>query len=71
MERNARALYSVLSCRPMIINCTSTLRFFNDIVFVCGRWDTAGSPHRLAWLWLQVLEKWTKEQVPYEKGIGV
>lgn len=22
-----------------------------------------GSPHKLAWLWLQVLEKWTKERV--------
>ncbi|MGH0143881.1 UNVERIFIED_CONTAM: hypothetical protein FKN15_044643 [Acipenser sinensis] len=28
------------------------------------RWDTVGSPHRLAWLWLQVLEKWFQEQIP-------
>ncbi|RXM97625.1 Zinc finger FYVE domain-containing protein 26 [Acipenser ruthenus] len=28
------------------------------------RWDTIGSPHRLAWLWLQVLEKWFQEQIP-------
>ncbi|XP_041095786.1 zinc finger FYVE domain-containing protein 26-like [Polyodon spathula] len=28
------------------------------------RWDTVGSPHRLAWLWLQVLEKWSQEQIP-------
>ncbi|XP_062324940.1 zinc finger FYVE domain-containing protein 26 isoform X2 [Osmerus eperlanus] len=27
-------------------------------------WETMGSPHRLAWLWLQVLETWTKDQVP-------
>ncbi|MGH0131533.1 UNVERIFIED_CONTAM: hypothetical protein FKN15_046690 [Acipenser sinensis] len=26
------------------------------------RLDTVGSPHRLAWLWLQVLEKWFQEQ---------
>lgn len=22
-----------------------------------------GSPHKLAWYWLQVLEKWTEERV--------
>lgn len=27
------------------------------------RWESLGSPHKLAWYWLQVLEKWTKEQV--------
>lgn len=27
------------------------------------RWESVGSPHKLAWLWLQVLEKWTKEEV--------
>lgn len=27
------------------------------------RWESVGSPHKLAWLWLQVLEKWTKERV--------
>ncbi|TSV02061.1 Zinc finger FYVE domain-containing protein 26 [Bagarius yarrelli] len=26
-------------------------------------WETAGSPHRLAWFWLQVLEKHSKEKV--------
>ncbi|XP_071238607.1 zinc finger FYVE domain-containing protein 26 isoform X3 [Salvelinus alpinus] len=26
-------------------------------------WESVGSPHKLAWLWLQVLEKWTKEEV--------
>lgn len=27
------------------------------------RWETVGSPHRLAWFWLQVLERWSEEQV--------
>uniref|UniRef100_A0A3B4H3Y1 Zinc finger FYVE domain-containing protein 26 n=1 Tax=Pundamilia nyererei TaxID=303518 RepID=A0A3B4H3Y1_9CICH len=27
------------------------------------KWESVGSPHRLAWFWLQVLEKWTEEQV--------
>ncbi|KAJ8341067.1 hypothetical protein SKAU_G00333580 [Synaphobranchus kaupii] len=27
------------------------------------RWETVGSPHRLAWFWLQVLERWSPEQV--------
>uniref|UniRef100_A0A3P9AJI1 Zinc finger FYVE domain-containing protein 26 n=1 Tax=Esox lucius TaxID=8010 RepID=A0A3P9AJI1_ESOLU len=26
-------------------------------------WKSVGSPHRLAWFWLQVLEKWTKKEV--------
>ncbi|XP_014898779.1 zinc finger FYVE domain-containing protein 26 [Poecilia latipinna] len=25
---------------------------------------STGSPHKLAWFWLQVLEKWTQDQVP-------
>lgn len=29
----------------------------------CCRWESMGSPHRLAWYWLQVLEKWTEERV--------
>ncbi|XP_066550908.1 zinc finger FYVE domain-containing protein 26 isoform X2 [Amia ocellicauda] len=28
------------------------------------RWETVGSPHRLAWLWLLVLEKWSQEKIP-------
>ncbi|XP_015206656.2 zinc finger FYVE domain-containing protein 26 isoform X1 [Lepisosteus oculatus] len=28
------------------------------------RWETVGSPHRLAWLWLLVLEKWSQERIP-------
>lgn len=35
--------------------------------FTCSdlflRWESVGSPHRLAWFWLQVLEKWTEEKV--------
>ncbi|XP_028852607.1 zinc finger FYVE domain-containing protein 26 isoform X3 [Denticeps clupeoides] len=26
-------------------------------------WETVGSPHRLAWFWLQIQEKWTNEKV--------
>lgn len=26
-------------------------------------WELVGSPHKLAWFWLQVLEKWSQEQV--------
>ncbi|KAJ7988765.1 hypothetical protein DPEC_G00312610 [Dallia pectoralis] len=28
-------------------------------------WKSVGSPHRLAWFWLQVLEKWTKTEVSW------
>ncbi|XP_039598163.1 zinc finger FYVE domain-containing protein 26 isoform X1 [Polypterus senegalus] len=28
------------------------------------RWETVGSPHRLAWFWLLVLEKWFPDKVP-------
>lgn len=35
---------------------------FIFVFFFC-RWESLGSPHKLAWYWLQVLEKWTKEQV--------
>uniref|UniRef100_A0A3B5KZW3 Zinc finger FYVE domain-containing protein 26 n=1 Tax=Xiphophorus couchianus TaxID=32473 RepID=A0A3B5KZW3_9TELE len=27
------------------------------------KWGSAGSPHKLAWFWLQVLERWTQDQV--------
>ncbi|CAN9501956.1 unnamed protein product [Ophioblennius macclurei] len=27
------------------------------------KWDSVGSPHKLAWFWLQVLEKWTEERI--------
>lgn len=27
------------------------------------RWESVGSPHRLAWYWLQILKKLTKIQV--------
>ncbi|KAI1895233.1 hypothetical protein AGOR_G00104200 [Albula goreensis] len=26
-------------------------------------WETVGTPHRLAWFWLQVLERWSPEKV--------
>ncbi|XP_038158670.1 zinc finger FYVE domain-containing protein 26 isoform X1 [Cyprinodon tularosa] len=28
------------------------------------KWASVGTPHKLAWFWLQVLEKWTQDQVP-------
>ncbi|KAM6961331.1 zinc finger FYVE domain-containing protein 26-like [Aplochiton taeniatus] len=28
------------------------------------QWESVGSPHKLAWFWLQILEKRTKQQVP-------
>lgn len=37
---------------------------FTFTVWFC-RWETAGSPHRLAWFWLQVLEKHSKDKVKY------
>lgn len=36
-----------------------------DCVCCSCRWESVGSPHKLAWFWLQVLEKWTEEQVQY------
>lgn len=32
-------------------------------VFMCCRWGKMGSPHKLAWFWMLVLEDWTKEKV--------
>ncbi|XP_024910893.1 zinc finger FYVE domain-containing protein 26 isoform X2 [Cynoglossus semilaevis] len=27
------------------------------------KWESVGSPHKLAWFWLQTLEKWTEERI--------
>lgn len=59
------------ACVPQLVNQTGehsgSLR---DIIkaIICHpyslQWQSLGSPHRLAWFWLQVLETWTEEQVP-------
>ncbi|XP_071385189.1 zinc finger FYVE domain-containing protein 26 [Centroberyx affinis] len=58
------------ACVPQLVNSTGGLsENLQDIVkaIVCHpyvlKWESVGSPHKLAWFWLQVLEKWTKEQV--------
>ncbi|XP_059209282.1 zinc finger FYVE domain-containing protein 26 [Centropristis striata] len=59
------------ACVPQLVNSTGGLsENLQDIIkaIVCHpyslKWQTVGSPHKLAWFWLQVLEKWTEEQVP-------
>ncbi|KAF7658645.1 hypothetical protein LDENG_00009770 [Lucifuga dentata] len=58
------------ACVPQLINSTGGhSENLHDIIkaIVCHpyilTWEAVGSPHKLAWFWLQVLEKWTKEQV--------
>uniref|UniRef100_A0A667YLE1 Zinc finger FYVE domain-containing protein 26 n=1 Tax=Myripristis murdjan TaxID=586833 RepID=A0A667YLE1_9TELE len=58
------------ACVPQLVNSTGRLsEHLQDIVraVVCHpyvlQWESVGSPHKLAWFWLQVLEKWSKEQV--------
>lgn len=58
------------ACVPQLVNSagghSENLR---DIIkaIICHpyslKWESVGSPHKLAWFWLQVLEKWTNEQV--------
>ncbi|KAM9340967.1 zinc finger FYVE domain-containing protein 26 [Symphorus nematophorus] len=59
------------ACVPQLVNSTGGLsENLRDIIkaIVCHpyklKWESVGSPHKLAWFWLQVLEKWTEEQVP-------
>ncbi|TKS87082.1 Zinc finger FYVE domain-containing protein 26 [Collichthys lucidus] len=60
------------ACVPQLVNSTGggLSEKLRDIIkaIVCQpyslKWESVGSPHRLAWFWLQVLEKWTEEQVP-------
>ncbi|KAL7380753.1 hypothetical protein ABVT39_023353 [Epinephelus coioides] len=59
------------ACVPQLVNSTGGLsEKLRDIIkaIVCHpyslKWQSVGSPHKLAWFWLQVLEKWTEEQVP-------
>ncbi|XP_038584174.1 zinc finger FYVE domain-containing protein 26 isoform X2 [Micropterus salmoides] len=59
------------ACVPQLVNSTGGLsENLQGIIkaIVCHpytlKWESVGSPHKLAWFWLQVLEKWTEEQVP-------
>ncbi|XP_034418636.1 zinc finger FYVE domain-containing protein 26 isoform X1 [Cyclopterus lumpus] len=61
------------ACVPQLVNSTGGLsENLRSIIkaIVCHpynlKWESVGSPHKLAWFWLQVLEKWTKEQVPLD-----
>ncbi|XP_034015732.1 zinc finger FYVE domain-containing protein 26 [Thalassophryne amazonica] len=58
------------ACVPQLVNSVGGLsNNLRDIIkaIVCHpyilKWESVGSPHILAWFWLQVLEKWTEEQV--------
>ncbi|KAG7510729.1 zinc finger FYVE domain-containing protein 26 [Solea senegalensis] len=57
------------ACVPQLVNSTLSENL-QDIIkaIVCHpyklKWESKGSPHKLAWFWLQVLEKWTEEKVP-------
>ncbi|KAK1893832.1 Zinc finger FYVE domain containing protein 26 [Dissostichus eleginoides] len=59
------------ACVPQLVNSTGGLsEKLRDIIKAIVshpynlKWESVGSPHKLAWFWLQVLEKWTDEQVP-------
>ncbi|XP_030299604.1 zinc finger FYVE domain-containing protein 26 isoform X2 [Sparus aurata] len=59
------------ACVPQLVDSTGGLsEKLQHIIkaIVCHpyslKWESVGSPHKLAWFWLQVLEKWRKEQVP-------
>ncbi|XP_075964862.1 zinc finger FYVE domain-containing protein 26 isoform X1 [Anarhichas minor] len=61
------------ACVPQLVNSTGGLsENLRDIIkaIVCHpynlKWESVGSPHKLAWFWLQVLEKWTEDQVPLD-----
>ncbi|KAM8915638.1 zinc finger FYVE domain-containing protein 26 isoform 3-T6 [Spinachia spinachia] len=61
------------ACVPQLVRSTGGLsENLRNIIkaIVCHpyrlKWESVGSPHRLAWFWLQVLEKWTDEQVPLD-----
>uniref|UniRef100_A0A8C5DIM3 Zinc finger FYVE domain-containing protein 26 n=1 Tax=Gouania willdenowi TaxID=441366 RepID=A0A8C5DIM3_GOUWI len=57
------------ACVPQLLNSAGGLsEDLREIIkaIVCHpyflKWDSIGSPHRLAWFWLPFLEKWTEEQ---------
>ncbi|KAM9842856.1 zinc finger FYVE domain-containing protein 26 [Aulostomus maculatus] len=57
------------ACVPQLVNSAGFSESLKDIIkaSVCHpyklKWESVGSPHKLAWFLLQVLEKWTEEQV--------
>ncbi|XP_041827427.1 zinc finger FYVE domain-containing protein 26 isoform X2 [Melanotaenia boesemani] len=59
------------ACVPQLVNSAGELsRNLLDIIkaIICHpyslKWESVGSPHKLAWFWLQVLEKWTEDRIP-------
>uniref|UniRef100_A0A3B3CS37 Zinc finger FYVE domain-containing protein 26 n=1 Tax=Oryzias melastigma TaxID=30732 RepID=A0A3B3CS37_ORYME len=56
------------ACVPQLLSSSGGLsERLKDIIkaVIChphSLWESVGSPHRLAWFWLQVLEKWTEEK---------
>uniref|UniRef100_A0A672JJE5 Zinc finger FYVE domain-containing protein 26 n=1 Tax=Salarias fasciatus TaxID=181472 RepID=A0A672JJE5_SALFA len=57
------------ACVPQLVNSAGALsEELRDIIkaIVCHpydlKWESVGSPHKLAWFWLQVLEKCTEEK---------
>ncbi|XP_074548541.1 zinc finger FYVE domain-containing protein 26 [Halichoeres trimaculatus] len=59
------------TCVPQLVHSTGGLsEKLQDIIRAIVshpyslKWESVGSPHKLAWFWLQVLEKWTEEKVP-------
>uniref|UniRef100_A0A8C6L1H5 Zinc finger FYVE domain-containing protein 26 n=1 Tax=Nothobranchius furzeri TaxID=105023 RepID=A0A8C6L1H5_NOTFU len=63
------------ACVPQLVNSVGGLsEELQDIIkaIICHpyrlKWGPIGSPHKLAWFWLQVLEKWTKERVNLKDG---
>nr|XP_040055611.1 zinc finger FYVE domain-containing protein 26 isoform X1 [Gasterosteus aculeatus aculeatus] len=61
------------ACVPQLVRSTGGLseklrNIIKAIIFHPYKlqWESVGSPHKLAWFWLQVLEKWTEEQVPLD-----
>lgn len=57
------------ACVPQLMNSGTLSDNLCDIIksIICHpydlKWQSLGSPHKLAWYWLQVLEKWTKQKI--------
>ncbi|XP_040916541.1 zinc finger FYVE domain-containing protein 26 isoform X2 [Toxotes jaculatrix] len=56
------------ACVPQLVNSELSENLRDTIkAIVCHpynlKWESVGSPHKLAWFWLQVLDKWTEEKV--------
>lgn len=71
LSEKLKDIIKAVICHPHSLRWVSSMT--NDLyrigqqAFMCSdpflRWESVGSPHRLAWFWLQVLEKWTEEKV--------